>query len=83
MSKQRIFKIRENLLSGKKAPAFDDPFANEDRNKPIPDIVWMRYQLTLKAMDKRFNDTEDMFDYIVELEDFIFSAGASDLQIMM
>lgn len=41
---------------------------------PIPDSVWIRYQLTLRAMDKRFNSSLEMFDYIIELEDFIYSA---------
>lgn len=79
MQKQRIFKIRENLLT-KKPPGDNRNPVWADTGKPIPEIVWMRYNLTLAAMNKKYNDTLDMFDYILELEDFIFSAGDPGIQ---
>ncbi len=80
MSKLRIFKIREHLLA-KKGPGDNKNPVWADTGKPIPEIVWMRYNLTLAAMNKKYNDdTIDLFDYILELEDFIFSAGDPGVQ---
>lgn len=77
MAAQRYFKIKEHLLKGQRsAPVVGIRMV--EFNKPIPDVVWMRYNLTLNSMNKRFNNTEDLFDYIIELEDFIFSAGAPE-----
>lgn len=45
--------------------------------EPLPDTVWIRYMLTLKAMDKRFDDTPTMLAYVLDLEDFIYSATGS------
>lgn len=79
MAKQRIFKIREHLLAKKTTGSTQNPVW-ADTGKPIPEVVWMRYNLTLAAVNKKFNSTEDLFDYIIELEDFIFSAGDPGVQ---
>jgi hypothetical protein len=57
---------------------FDDGFPGEQLKfvEPMPDVVWMRYELTLKAMDKRFDDVGTLLNYVMELENFIFSAYA-------
>lgn len=75
--KQRHFKIREELLTGQRRVGESD-ITSVEFNKPIPDVVWMRYQLTLAAMIKRFTRTEELFEYVETLEDFIFSAGAPE-----
>lgn len=72
---KRVFKIREQFLTGSKAGSEGKQFTPSQPNGPIPEVVWMRYNLTLNAMNKRFFTTEELFDYIGELEDFIFSAG--------
>lgn len=72
---QRKFRIRDSVIrQGKQVFTDDFPPPGMPLIEPMPDVVWIRYHLTLKAMDKRFDDTATMLNYVTELENFIFSA---------
>lgn len=70
---QRKFKIRENLLTptpstmkGMMLPA----------GEPMTEISRIRYNLVIRAMEKSFSSTDDLEDYVLKLEDFIYSADS-------